>query len=101
MRYRYYRVDSPITDDLIPKVTTGLKTSKVFKPAGEVRCAVPYFSDNLNSECYGYLEFDTEPGDYPPPVIMHNGWSPLYVVMDASDMIPSKEKENGDNRVQR
>lgn len=101
MRYRYYRVGGPITDNVIPKITVGLKTTKVFKPVGEVRCVVPYFSEHLNSECYGFLDFGTGSGEYPPPAIMHDGWSPLYVIMDASDEIPVKENDNGNGKLQR
>lgn len=84
MRYRYYRIGSPITDEVMPMVVAS-GGIKVFQPAGEVRCVVPYFSDYLNAECYGYVEYDTQAGAFPPPCIMGEGWSALYVVMDVAD----------------
>lgn len=97
MRYRYYRTGSPITDDIMP----GIKTRdgfKVYKPVGQVRCVEPYFSEALNDMCYGYVEYDTADHAFPPPAIMHDGWSPLYAVMDASD---TRGRRKYDSTIQR
>lgn len=94
MRYRYYRVGSPITDENIPAVLTGNGQLKIYERAGEVRCVVPYFSDHLQSDCYGYVEYEANDGAFPPPCIMVDGWSPLYVIMDAEDTRPPKESKD-------
>lgn len=100
MRYRYYKTDSPLTDDSMPMFVTA-KGIKEYKPVGEVRCTLPYFSEHIMAECYGYVEFDTAAGAFPPPVIMTKGWSPMFVVMDASDeQAMARGRRNGDGNVQ-